>query len=155
MGRDDELGWYYLHSNGELIYKLAVSTSVADLRESDLVRAFWSTDPSDRGSAWTIVVEGLAAGARPDRVADLVARWGCTDEDAAVYAERIGVSLERDDDAARWLATTGGDGDPVGTGERAYEALADLARELGYRPAKMWGWSFEKIVRQRQQAARA
>ena len=40
-------GWYYLHANGDLIYKGAAYTNVGDFRESDLVRAFWPVEPDD------------------------------------------------------------------------------------------------------------
>lgn len=41
-------GYYYLHVNGELIYKGAAYTDISDFRESDLVRCFWTVDTDDR-----------------------------------------------------------------------------------------------------------
>lgn len=142
-------GWYYLHTNGELIYKGAAYTSIADFRESDLVRAFWPCDPEDRETGWRIVVESLAAGANPERVRELAEEWGCTDEDAEQYADRLGLRLFMDGD--QWCAVRAdfydlGDS-PAGFGHRAYEALAELAKELGYVPAKMWGPEFARLAR--------
>lgn len=141
-------GWYYLHTNGDLIYKGAAYTNVGDFRESDFVRAFWPVDPADRATAWRIAVEATAAGARPDRVAELVEKWGLTDEDAQVYAEHLGFRLVRDGGA--WMATRLDFVDlmesPVGFGEHAYQAIAELAKALGYRPAKTWGPEFAKLV---------
>lgn len=142
-----ETGWYYLHVNGELIYKGGHYTSPIDLRDSDFVRAFWRCDGGDdREQAWTIVVEALAAGANPDRVRELVEKWGCTDEDAQEYAHRVNVMLRMDGD--QWCATREDfvnlQESPAGFGTRAYEALAELAKALGYVPAKMWGMSFAR-----------
>jgi hypothetical protein len=86
-------GWYYLHTNGELIYKRDLDGAVADLRESDFVRHFWPCDPTDREGAWNILVEALALGASPSRVNELAIKWQCNDEDALVYAERLQIKL--------------------------------------------------------------
>ena len=142
------IGWYYLHENGDMIYKGESGETAADLRESPFVRGLWPLDPEDRAGAWQIVVEALAGGAWEGRVKALAAKWGCTDADAKVYAERIGVRLYKDGDA--WCAIRGDfvnlQESPAGLGETALEALAALCRELGYRPAKMWGATFENLV---------
>ena len=52
---------YYLHTNGELIHKNYTEGIEADFRESDFVKAFWVLDPEDRETAWTLLVEALAA----------------------------------------------------------------------------------------------
>lgn len=141
-------GWYYLHENGELIYRGGAYTNVADFRESDFVRAFWPVDPDDREKAWTLVVEALAAGADPERVRELADQWGCTDEDAQEYARRVNVVLRVDGD--QWVATREDFANlmesPSGFGTRAYEAMAELAKALGYRPSKMWGPTFASLV---------
>lgn len=149
------VGWYYLHQNGDLIYKPEHDGVVADIRDSDFARGLWPIDPADRLGAWTIVVEGLAAGALPARVCELVEKWKCSDGDAAVYAACIGVRLFKD--GADWCATradfTDLQGSPAGLGERAYEALAALAKALGYVPSKMWGTSFADLAKPAQVSA--
>ena len=75
-------GWYYLHTNGALLYKRGFLGTVADIRESSFVRALWSFDPSDRECAWAILVEASAAGADADRASELAALWGCDDDDS-------------------------------------------------------------------------
>lgn len=141
-------GWYYLHENGELIYK-PDPAACADIRDSDLARGLWPLDPQNRPGAWTIVVEGLAAGARPERIADLARQWACDDTDAAHYAKHIGAHLFHDGNA--WCATRGDFIDliqsPAGFGETALDALAALAKELGYRPSKMWGATFSDLLK--------
>jgi hypothetical protein len=47
-------GWYYLHTNGSLIYKRELGGTAADIRESDFARAMWPLDPADRAGAWRI-----------------------------------------------------------------------------------------------------
>jgi hypothetical protein len=148
------IGWYYLHENGDLIYK-AYSDACADIRDSSFARALWPMNPKDREGAWTIVVEGLAAGARADRVRELADKWCLTDGDAEVYAQRIGVRLFRD--GAAWCATREDhvnlQESPTGFGDRAYEALAALAKELGYEPSLMWGNSFAMLAKATRSAA--
>ena len=68
-------GYYYLHENGSLIYKVGTDC-VADFRESDFVKAFWPFDPEDRETAWNLLVESLAAGANKDRVISLQKNGG-------------------------------------------------------------------------------
>lgn len=141
-------GWYYLHENGDLIYKGAAYTSLADFYESDLVRAFWEVTPDDREQAWNTVVEALAAGAKPERVRELADKWGCTDEDAQEYASRVNVILRMDGD--QWCATREDFADlmesPAGFGTRAYEAMAELAKELGYSATKGSGPGFGHLA---------
>lgn len=142
-------GWYYLHANGELIYKRELDgTVVADIRESDFARALWSVDPSDREGAWRILVEGLAAGANLSCVQRLANKWKCNNEDAKIYADRVGVILKKDGEG-RWCAAKGKPGMlsvAEGKGDTALEAMADLALKLGYKPSKMWGASFRDLL---------
>jgi hypothetical protein len=141
---------YYLHQNGNLIAKRHLEGIEADLRESDFVIAFWPCNPRDRMTAWTLLVEALAAGANKDRVFELADKWGCSDTDAAEFVHRLGGKLTRDGDA--WCATRGDFVDlqesPSGFGDTALEALAALCRNLGYKPAKMcWGNHFADLMK--------
>ena len=133
------IGWYYLHTNGELIYKRNFDGTEADIRESSFSRALWPVDPSDRAGGWTILVEALAAGANEQFVMDRAEQWNCDDEDARIYAERVGCILSRDGNA--WCATRKDFVDlaqsPAGFGDTCLKAMAELAKTLGYRPSKM------------------
>ena len=141
------IGWYYLHENGALIYKPSVD-ACADIRDSDFARGLWPMDPEDRAGAWRIVVEAGAAGANPERVADLARQWSCDDRDAAHYASHIGAKLSMD--GTDWCATRADfqniQESPCGFGKTAREALTELAKALGYRPSKMWGATFESLL---------
>lgn len=129
------VGWYYLHTNGDLIYKRELSETVADLRESDFVVMLWPVDSEDRASAWRILVEALACGAHKERVLHLAEYWECDDEDAKIYANQIGVKLSIDGE--KWCATCNDFVDlqtsPAGFGNTALEALAELRKALGYK----------------------
>lgn len=142
-------GYYYLHTNGDLIYKHNLGETVADIRDSDFAVGLWPCDPSDREGAWRIVVEGLAAGADRKRIAELAEKWKLTDEDGAIYAERVGVNLQRD--GSHWCATRRDfvnlQESPAGFGLTAIEAFAELAKQLGYKPSKMWGSTFADLVK--------
>jgi len=74
-------GYYYLHTNGDLIYKRFDPGEDV----SDLVRRVWPVDIRDRATAWRIVLEGLALGARVSRVRELATKWGCTAADFLEY----------------------------------------------------------------------
>jgi hypothetical protein len=148
-------GWYYLHVNGDLIYKREIGDTAANIRESDFARALWPCDPADREGAWRICIEALAAGADKLRVLDLAARWHCDDQDADVYAERVGINLFRDGNA--WCATAGDFLDlqqsEAGFGVSKLEAFAELAIALGYEPSKMWGATFADLLNAHRQVA--
>lgn len=146
------IGGYYLHLNGDLIYKRDLGSTAADIRESDFARALWPVDPSSRtvfDDAWTMLVEALSAGASSGRVKELADKWGCNDDDAQIYAQHVGCSLERDGNF--WCATRldfkNIQESPCGFGETCLEAMAELAKALGYKPSKMWGHSFPGLLR--------
>ena len=147
------IGWYYLHVNGDLIYKRETRGTAADIRESDLARGLWPVDPEDRAGAWKLLVEATAAGARRERIADLAAKWGCTDRDASNYADHVGFALFLDGD--QWCATKQNfinvQESPVGFGPTAIDAAANLALALGYRPSKLWRAGFHDLVKSDQQ----
>jgi hypothetical protein len=142
------IGWYYLHINGDLIFRRDLGETEADIRESDFARALWPVDPFNREHAWTILVEGLAAGAQPERVRELAEKWGCKDTDAKVFADRIGCALIKY--GGSWCATRTDfinlQESPAGFGETCLEAMAELARALGYSPSKMWGNHFIDLL---------
>jgi len=139
-------GYYYLHTNGELIHK--AHADVCDFRESDFVRAFWPIDASDRENAWNILVEALASGASKARIQELAAKWKCDDEDAQTYGQRVGVNLQMDGNA--WHAARTDfenlQESPSGFGDTALEAMAALCKELGYQPTTMWPTSFKQLL---------
>ena len=142
-------GYYYLHTNGDLIYKRETGGTAADIRESDFAVAMWPFDPKDREMAWNIVVEGLAAGASKERVKELAVKWNCSNEDAVNYADHINAQLSMDGD--QYCATrfdfVNLQESPAGFGDSAIEALAALAKELGYKPSKMWGAGFSDLLK--------
>jgi hypothetical protein len=147
-------GWYYLHQNGSLIYKRDLGGTAADIRESDFARAMWPFDPADREGAWRILIEASCLGVAPERIKQLAEQWHCTDEDAAVYADRVGCNLFMDGDA--WCATDLHFIDlqqsPAGFGPTALDAMAALCRELGYKGSKMWGATFADLLGRKENA---
>lgn len=143
------VGWYYLHQNGDLIYKADYDGVAADIRDSDFARGLWPIDPSDRAGAWSIVVEALAAGANKGRIAALASKWGCDNEDATTFADRVGCRVFLD--GAAWCATrtdfSNPQDSPAGFGDTALDAMAALCKGLGYAPSKMWGTSFADLLK--------
>jgi len=141
-------GWYYLHTNGDLIYKSDSPGMSADIRESSFARALWPINTKNRANAWQVLVEALAIGANKARVDELAKKWGCDNDDAMHYAEYLGVGLEMDGD--KWCATTPGfinlQESPAGFGDTCLEALADLAKGLGFKGGKMWNATFKSLL---------
>ena len=128
--------FYYLHKETkDLIHKRVRPES-----DSPFVERVWELDPTDRFFAWQIAVEALALGAREDRVRELQAKWGLTDEDAQKFAELGGLKLFRDGD--QWCAAFEDFVDiqesQAGFGEDCLHALADLARH-GLAPSSVHG----------------
>jgi hypothetical protein len=140
-------GYYYLHTNGDLIFKRDSDSIVADLRDSDFVRAFWPLDTMDRASAWAIVTEAGALGADPKRINELATLWKCDDADATHYADWLKIRLYLDGYA--WCATFGGftnlQESDAGFGPTCLSAITELCRSSEYRASKMWGASFKQI----------
>lgn len=143
-------GYYYLHVNGDLIFKPELGTTVADIRESDLAVGLWSIDISNRENAWSILVEGLAAGANIERIVELANKWGADDKDAAIYADRVGVNIYMD--GVQWCATRKDfinlQESPAGFGDTSLIAMAELCKALGYKPTKIWPTTFADLLKQ-------
>lgn len=141
-------GYYYLHTNGDLIYKKDVGgAQVADFRESDFVKMFWSLDLSNRYDAWRMLVEAKALGASQSRIDELAEKWGCNDEDAQHFADVLSIDLKMD--GAQWCAHRSDfinlAESPAGFGDDCLSAMADLINNLGYKPAKTWGATIREL----------
>ena len=66
-----------------------------------------------------------------------------------IYARHIGIKLNLDGN--QWCATKVDfknlHQSPAGFGDSCLEAMAALAKSLGYRPSKMWGVTFADLVK--------
>ncbi len=123
--------WYYLHTNGDLIHKRTEPEG-----DSPFVKKVWKLDLEDRASAWMLCIEALALGAKRERIDELAAKWGITDEDALIFADIKGTNgkpllkIFKDGDA--WCAAFGDFVDiqesQCGFGETALDAFAELAK---------------------------
>lgn len=125
--------YYYLHTNGDLIHKpVSVVDGDPNYFDSDFVRKVWKVGLKNRASAYLMLLEAAAMGARKDRINHLIEQWGMTDEDCITFAERTdgGLRLFRDGD--QWCATykdfVNLQESEAGFGERAIDALIDLPK---------------------------
>ena len=141
-------GWYYLHENGDLIYKPSPD-AIIDIRDSDLALCSWPLDKSNRKTAWEILVEAKALGASKQRIDELAEKWHCNDEDADMFAKVTGVELKLDGNA--WCAHRKDfidlQSSPAGFGENKLDAMSDLAKSLGLRGGHMWRSSFSDLTK--------
>lgn len=80
--------------------------------------------------------EALACVVNKNRVMELTKKWGCDDVDAKMYAEYIGANIQMDGNS--WRATRKDfvnlQKSPAGFGATALEALAELYKELKFKP---------------------
>jgi len=115
-----ERHYYYLHTNGELIYKPAIVVeSDTEYFESDCVRKFWPVDLDQRESAYVMLIEAAALGARMSRVLELAAKWGMDGDDGIVFLARMGFDC-------RPTVTEGG------TGYSVHHEFDDDTRSRGF-----------------------
>jgi len=142
-------GWYYLHTNGDLIYKRELGGTAADIRESSFARGLWPFDHTARECVWNILIEAGAAGANQKRIKELAVKWQCDDKDAIIYADFLGVKLSRDGNqqCATRIDFINLQESPAGFGDTNLDAMIDLCKTLGYRPSKMWGPTFSGLLK--------
>lgn len=121
-----ENGYYYLHTNGDLIWKSYRPD------HSDFVRRVWPCYVSDRGYGWVILIEALALGARRTRIDELAHKWGMDNDDAQEFCKRAGLRVFRDG-SGEWCAVDSSfvnlQESRAGFGPTALYALADYARQ--------------------------
>jgi hypothetical protein len=126
-------GWYYLHSNGDLIFK----QTQPEIEPGGFVRRVWPIDTTDRVHAWVLCIESLAMGANRERIDELVAKWGLTDADAQQFLVHFTTKqdeplLKLDRDGDQWCATFSDfvnlQESRAGFGKTALDAFADLVR---------------------------
>jgi len=124
-------GYYYLHENGNLIYKRL------EPDPSDFVRKVWPIYLDARDSAWLLAIEALALGTNWERIEELATKWGLTDDDAKELVKHATLGddtpafrLFKDGD--RWCATfhdfVNLQESQAGFGSSALEAFAELAK---------------------------
>lgn len=142
------VGYYYLHENGELIYKPGEG-SAADIRDSPFAIGMWAVDPNDRSTAWNLLVEAFASGVDSSRIHELAWKWGCNDKDAGIYASKVGclLGIDGDQKTATRIDFLDIQESPCGFGDTYLEAMADLTKQLGYKPNKMWRSKFEDLMK--------
>lgn len=89
MGEPRMGGFYYLHTDGNLIFK---SQSVMDYDphyfDSPFVKKVWRIDLRDRFTAWQVVLEALDMGCSIPRAKELSEKWGLTIDDSIEMLKR-------------------------------------------------------------------
>lgn len=125
-----ERGFYYLHTNGSLIYKRFRPES-----DSPFVKKVWEVGLSEgkieRGDLWIVLIEAAALGATKTRIDELVKEWGATDEDAHEFAKRAKLLLQKDGN--QWMAAFNDfeniQESQCGFGATCFEAFVELAKQ--------------------------
>lgn len=123
--------YYYLHTNGDLIFKPErVVKSEPGYFDSPFVRRVWLLDTEDRATCWIMLIEALSLGANAVRIKELQDLWNMTNEDAQIFAQRVGLVLKIDGD--QWCAYYDDfidlQSSPAGFGNDCLHAMADLIK---------------------------
>ena len=131
MPKDD--GYYYLHTNGDLIYKPEiVMQDDPNYFDSPFVKKVWPITLNERATAYTLLLDAEAMGARQERIHKLKAKWKITEEDTQIFADRMGFKLFMDGD--QWSATLPTfknlQESPAGFGDTRWDALVALCKEV-------------------------
>ncbi|SPA17212.1 hypothetical protein [Cupriavidus taiwanensis] len=129
-------GFFYLHREGDLLFKRNLPHVEDDLRRAEFVLAFWPVDWHNRETQWRMLIEAMAGGAQHERVMELARHWLLTNDDAQEYARRISVELDYYEPGGLWRACCLRLPAACGTGQDALHALASLAQVLGLRIGK-------------------
>lgn len=128
------LGWFYLHTNGELIFKNH-NDAIKGIQESDLCKTAWAWDGSEL-YAWLIVIEALALDVDRKRVFELATTWKLDDEAAETLAKEIGIEIGIDTETTKYARRADYNDDPAhnpcGFGPTYLEAMADLCKLLEF-----------------------
>jgi hypothetical protein len=126
-------GYYYLHTNRDLIFKPAMVITDPSYFDSPFVRKVWPIRLQDRGTAYLMLIDAQAMGAKVERITELRMKWAMTDEDTQIWADRMGFKLFRVH-GDQWCATL-----PTfinliesaaGFGNTRWDALVELCREV-------------------------
>ena len=84
-----EGGFYYLHTDGNLIFKPA---SMVDYDphyfDSPFIKKVWRLDFKNRFDAWRLILEALSMGCSIPRAKELAEKWGLTLEDSIEMLKR-------------------------------------------------------------------
>ena len=126
-------GYYYLHTNGDLIYKPAtVMDSDPNYFDSSFVKKVWPITLDERADAYTLLLDAEAMGARIDRIHELKTKWNITEEDTQTFADRMGFKLFMAGDQWSAILPTFKNlqESPVGFGDTRWDALVALCKEV-------------------------
>jgi len=81
-------GYYYLHTEGNLIFKPAIIADDPHYFDSPFVKKVWCLDKTDRLCAWKIVLEALSMGCSISRARELAGKWKLTFDDSIELLKR-------------------------------------------------------------------
>ena len=126
-------GYYYLHTNGDLIYKKAVVVDHdPNYFDSPFVRKVWPIDLKSRAKLYSFLIEAAAMEARSNRIKEIRELNSMTDEDCQTFAERTGFKLFKDGN--QWCAAKGDfvnlQESIAGFGDTPFEAFVALCRKV-------------------------
>lgn len=127
------LGYYYLHVNGNLIWKRYIDDKQEEeIYNSDLVKKFWTIRENERESLWAVAIEAYCWGneVTAPQVEEFSIKHNLSNLDGEFFAERAGMYVAQSSDSVYTVGFIGDIGatPQIGTGKNALKAFIDLAR---------------------------
>lgn len=126
----EDPAYYYLHENGDLIYKNPKAYSTEDFEESPFVKIYWIIDLENRLDAYHMLISASICGAKQDRIDDLKKKWGITDKDTQVYCDYVNIVYKETENG--WIVYGGGltkgEIKIYGRGNNLFSAVVDFYR---------------------------
>ena len=87
--------YYYLHTNGDLIHKNK-HCDIQDFEESSFVKKWWIIDLDGRIDIYNMLIHASMLGINKKRLEGLIEHWEITNEDAANYCKKMGLTYKMD-----------------------------------------------------------
>lgn len=137
----DSMGYYYLHTNGELIYKPygREYNPIQDFEESPFVVAYWLINTNNRADAYNMLIRANMLEANHERIDELLTKWNMTNEDTKNYCKAFGIRWGQKGElftASAEKPETKEESAIVGEASTLFYALCDFYEQMVRLPEK-------------------